>query len=325
TLTILFPIYASHKALSSPPPQTPQQTRALYAPWLTYFLVQSSFSLVESYTPIIPSLPLYSFARLGLHIYLLLPGPGQGAAYLYNTYMAPVLRQHEKKIEDAIKDAHDTVKSIPGVEFALQHAGELWAMIQQRVFGKDVRKQRNLEEEVRHAPPSANTYVASLLGRFIAPEAEGAGATAAGASSMAGLLNTALSQASNLATAGGSRSVSGPAGSGSRGEPLIPEHLSSDRERLGYITGQRDRLRTLLSAYDKEEETIHLAASGSKGKSEHTVSRNRSEHEFETIGQEDVSEDGRSAGDERRQSKGWSGWMFGGNQEAKSSGVDTGR
>ena len=257
---------------------------------------------------------------------MLLPGPGQGSSYIYHAYTAPFLRRHEKRIEDAIKDAHDVVKSIPGVEFALQHSAEIWAYVMQRVFGKDVRRQRSLEEEVRHAPPSANTYVASLLGRFIAPEAESSGAASAGAGAagMAGLLSTALSQASNLAAAGGNRSMSGGA---VRGEPLIPEHLGSDKERLSYITGQRDRLRSLLSAYEKEEETIHLAAgAGTKGRVDNSMGRSKSEHEFETIGSEDVGDEGRT-GNERRTSKGgWAGWVFGNKEgDAKSSGVDTGR
>ena len=228
-----------------------------------------------------------------------------------------------------IQDVHNQVKSIPGVEFALSHIGEIWAYVQERVFGKQ-RHTRNYEAELRHAPPTANTYMASLLGRFIAPEAEGRNATTAGtgAGAMAGMLSAAISQASNLAASGGSKS-----GGTARGEPLIPDHVTGDTERLNYINDQRRRLRSLLSAFDKEEDTIHLASSAdTQGGSRSSIGRNRSDYEFETIRQEDVRGEERPS-NERRTSKGWTGWMFGKGEDGgsgehghgKSSGVDVGR
>lgn len=208
------------------------------------------------------------------------------------------------------------------MDLALQHTHEIWAYILAKLFGKDVKRKRDAAQEAAHAPPTANSYVASLLGRFIAPEVEDRSGSAQAQGAMAGLLSSALSQASGLA-AGGARSVSGGSGAPARGEPLIPGNLNSDSERLNYIGSQRQRLKTLMSAFDREEETIHLAA----GSGARDIARNRSEYEFETIGQEDVGDE--RPGAERRTSKGWTGWMFGkgveGAEGGKSSGVDTGR
>lgn len=111
------------------------------------------------------------------------------------------------------------------------------------------------------------------------------------------------------------------------GRGLMPAHLGSDGERLGYIASERERLRGVLSALEKEEEMIHLAAaaSGSGGGARGGIGRSRSEYEFETIGREDVRDEGRP-GAERRTSRGWGAWMLGRGEDAgRSSGVDTGR
>ncbi|KAK0334468.1 hypothetical protein LTR94_016600, partial [Friedmanniomyces endolithicus] len=65
--SILFPIFASYKALRTSDP-------ANLAPWLMYWTTLSLFLLVESQLYfILYWVPFYPWIRLGIHLYLVLP------------------------------------------------------------------------------------------------------------------------------------------------------------------------------------------------------------------------------------------------------------
>lgn len=216
--------------------------------------------------------------------------------------------------------------------------------VKTNLLGWPASPTRNLAAEAARAPPSSNNYVASLLGRFSPPFAAGDAASGTGAAAISGLLGTALAQASSLASApsgsaAASRSVSGGGRGGGFNEALIPPNLSSDAERLEYIASRREQLRTLLGAFEREEETIHLASTagaaggaglgvgGGSGRGS-SMGRSKSEAEFETIGEEDAGTPPASGG-AAQVKEGWGGWLFGKGKEnraqGRSSGVDVGR
>lgn len=268
--------------------------------------------MAESYLPLIPSLPLYAWARLFAHGYLLLPGASQGAGFIYSTYLCPFIREHEREIESLIEQAHAVAR-----DFGLGHLEALWEYVKTNVLGQPPSR-RDPAADAARAPPASNSFVASLLGRFTAPTPAGAGPQAG----LSALLGSALAQASNLTAAAG-------AGTGSatrdvHRDALIPAHLSSDGERLAYIKSQREHLRTLLGAFDREEQTINLASvDGSSG-----MGRSRSENEFETIRSEDAGPPPGVGG--RASSGSWGAWIVGKGKEAAreaatSSGVDVRR
>lgn len=303
-LTILFAVYASHKALSSPPSP---QTTALLVPWLTYFLVLALAHVAESYIPLIGFLPLYAWARLFVHVYLLLPGNTQGAAFLYTSYLLPFIREHERDIETLIADVHGMLRTA-----GLAHIEDLIEYIRVQLLGGAPARRDHAAEAAAAPPGTTNSYVAGLLGRFAASSLP-ASATPPAASGLSALLGSALAQASS--------SLGSATSAPSRGAPdaLLPAHLSTDRERLTYIARQREHLRTLLGAYDREEQTIHLAGAGSDG-----MGRSRSEAEFETIRSEDVG--GAEGEISSPGGAGWGTWLMGkGKEAARSSGADVPR
>ena len=98
-LTVLFPVFASYKALRTTDPSQ-------LTPWLMYWVVLSLFGVTESYFDfILRYLPLYAWLRLSLHIYLI-----SGAPYIYTTYIHPWMSQHEQDIEQFISEAHDRAR-----------------------------------------------------------------------------------------------------------------------------------------------------------------------------------------------------------------------
>lgn len=79
---------------------------------------------------------------------------------------------------------------------------------------------------------------------------------------------------------------------------LIPEHFESNEDRMTYVSAQRERLRVLLSAFDRE--ALNLAAappsnldgsSSSRGKSAdagYDLTKSRSEADFDRIEKEEA-------------------------------------
>lgn len=184
--------------------------------------------------PVISWFPFYSWIRFGAHLYLVLPGK-QGSVFLYQTYINPFLAHHEKEIDVFIAESHDKAKKA-GLQY-LKQAIE-WARV--NVLGLQPR---------RPTPPSSRqvSYTSNLLSRFNMPSAREGLATAAGTSDLFSLLGNAMQQSTN---AGSSRSAQAEdlAASGS----LIPPHLTGE-EKTEFISTQRDRLRTLLQAFESED------------------------------------------------------------------------
>lgn len=77
---LLYPLYASVRAIESPSPLDDQQ-------WLTYWIIYSFITLFElSFNKILPWLPFWAYIKLGLCGWLVLP-VFNGAAYIYDTFL----------------------------------------------------------------------------------------------------------------------------------------------------------------------------------------------------------------------------------------------
>ncbi|KAH8732357.1 TB2/DP1, HVA22 family-domain-containing protein [Phaeosphaeriaceae sp. PMI808] len=265
--TVLFPIFASYKALHTSDP-------ALLAPWLIYFVVLSAFTAVENTFDFILSwVPFYAWIRFFAHLYLILPG-SQGATFLYQEYIDPFLYHHEREIDDFISQTHDQARSagLKYVEMAIE-----WAKV-------------NLLGMAPKAPqperPAGQTYAQNLMSRFQMPAARGP-------NDLYGLVNQALSGASAM-YAGNKDSQATDLSHATRN--LVPDNIRNNDDRLNYVNSQRQRLESLLQAFDREQDNIRTQQSGgsryyqdnSRTNSSGNLSRNKSEAEFDRIERDEI-------------------------------------
>ncbi|KAF2133506.1 hypothetical protein P153DRAFT_332368 [Dothidotthia symphoricarpi CBS 119687] len=300
--TVLFPIFASYKALHTSDP-------ALLAPWLIYFVVLSVLTTVENVFDFILSwVPFYSWMRFFLHLYLILPGSG-GATLLYQQYIEPFLYHHEREIDEFITQSHDSAKA---AGLAYLEMGIEWVKV--NVMGFAPKKPTQ-------PPPAGQTYAQNLMSRFQMPAARGG-------NDIYGMVNQALSGASAMYGA----NKDAQAADLSRNTRLVPDSIRNNDDRLSYVASQRERLETVLKALDREHESIRTQQTGgnkyhespnlsraSSSLGSGRLSRNRSEAEFDTIERDELTPG--SASDRppypltpppmgRRTSSGWMPWNW---------------
>lgn len=225
--SILFPIFASYKAIRTGDP-------ADLAPWLMYWTTLSLFLVVESqFYFILYWVPFYSWMRLGVHLYLVMPGK-QGSVYIYQAYVHPWLEGHERQIDDLIHQLHVKGKAF-GFD-ALQSAIEYIRV--------------NFLGQAPHQPPPPQaaglSYSASLLSRFNMPSARG-NVAAAGSTDIFSMLGKMVQQSTYPTSTSRDAQAADLAQTGR----LIPPSLSG-AERTDFVNTQRDRLQTLLQAFDRE-------------------------------------------------------------------------
>ncbi|KAL2366260.1 hypothetical protein RJZ56_000717 [Blastomyces dermatitidis] len=292
-LTILFPIFASYRALRTSDPSQ-------LAPWLMYWVVMSIVLLVESWTYfIVRWFPFYSWIRLFALSYLVLPQT-QGAKLLYQQYIDPFLLLYEREIEQFISQAHDSAKSA-GLEYLYKAID----FIREKVLGLPTTA-----PPPPQPPPAAGAagFAQSLLSRFTIPGAAGAASSLAGpAADLYSLLATAVGSA---AASGKTRDMQAEELSASG--KLIPDSIAtaSKAEQAEYIASQKERLGVLLSAFDREQRNLRLdprgvgvssdqddLAYGSSGYDEYErgagLRKNRSDVSFENIEHEEFLAGGR--------------------------------
>ncbi|KAI9700830.1 MAG: hypothetical protein M1836_002199 [Candelina mexicana] len=311
-ITILFPVFASYKALRTSDP-------AQLTPWLMYWVVLSCALLVEAWTEWVliwydtsisktlsihsltalpPRIPFYPWIRLLLHFYLVLPQT-QGARLLYQSHIHPFLSTYELEIDNFIATTHDRFKAA-----GLSYLKNLLAYIKETIFGLPPKSQPS------HSPPPSaygNSYVQNLFGRFNLPSArEG---LAAPAGDFYGLLSAALE------LGGGERGKVEEMG---RSGMLIPKGIEGHEERMSYIATQRDKLRILLQALDQEASNISTnsgEAAGGEGPGKRNITpvygggglnKSKSESEFERVEHDEV---GDKQG-KRAASGGWMPWNW---------------
>ncbi|KAL9596578.1 MAG: hypothetical protein Q9219_005705 [cf. Caloplaca sp. 3 TL-2023] len=301
-ITILFPIFASYKALRTSDP-------AQLTPWLMYWVVISCFSLVEYWTFFVVSwLPFYAYFRLFLLSYLVLPQT-QGARLIYQSYIHPFLAHHESEIDVFITNAHDRAKAV-----GLQYLKRAINFVKQNILG--------MQEQHTPPPSKGETYAQSLLSRFNLPSArEG---LAAPAGDFYGLLSAAIGQ---VGAGGGAKNVE--VEEMSRSGTLIPRGIMDNAEKMTFLATQRERLRMLLTALDREasdlsnEEMIQKDVERrlGEGLSDEGMKRSRSEAEFDTI---DDKEELGSEKVGKIAAGGWMPWNWGQGSKGETTGKSTG-
>ena len=103
-LGILYPAFMSFKSLDSP--DSEQATRY----WLTYWIVWSCMTVLEVFEAVALWIPFYYELKLALVVWLIHP-QSKGAAVCFQQFVQPLLKKHEKDIDD-------------GLTFAQEKAGE---------------------------------------------------------------------------------------------------------------------------------------------------------------------------------------------------------
>ncbi|KAL9624384.1 MAG: hypothetical protein Q9160_001346 [Pyrenula sp. 1 TL-2023] len=341
-VTILFPIFASYKALQTSDP-------AQLTPWLMYWVVLSLILLAESYTVfIIGWLPFYSWIRLILLSYLVLPQT-QGAKLLYQSYISPFIFQHETEIETFIANAHERA-----VALGLKYLKQAIELFRQHVLGFPPSSESEAPQQ-QQATQSAS-YAQSLLSRFSIPTAR-----PPATSDIYGMLSSAVA----AATGSGSGTSGGGASAGRSREAqinhisdsgmLYPKDVSSgsSSEKLSFLESQRENLRAMLSVVDRAAQKERGDGPGDGGVSEREIEadverrlggplsgvrelkKNTSEQSFDAIDPDEARNGGgntkekekgveggeKPKGGRRTASAGWGGW-FGGGSGGGSSAED---
>jgi len=83
-VTLVYPLYASVKAIETKSPVDDQQ-------WLTYWVLYSLITLIElTFAKLIEWLPFWHYARLIVYCWLVLPY-FSGAAYVYQHFVRPLI------------------------------------------------------------------------------------------------------------------------------------------------------------------------------------------------------------------------------------------
>ncbi|KAJ5112340.1 hypothetical protein N7532_000385 [Penicillium argentinense] len=295
-ITILFPIFASYKALRSSDPSQ-------LAPWLMYWVVLSVILLAESWTVfIIGWFPFYSWIRLLFMCYLVLPQT-QGARLLYQDYVDPFLTHHEREIEEIIGRTHERAKTL-----GLQYFYMAIDMIREKVMGLPPQRQ---------APPPPSgpaAYAQSLLSRFNLP-------AATAPSNISNDWYSALSSTlGSFTSTGKSREARQEELSASG--TLLQRHLQNmtGTQKAEYISAQREALDYLRSTLMREEQSM--------GRDDHEtddlaygapLKKDLSDNSFDVVDDEDL---GSRAS---RRTSGWGGWLGNEHDSSGSSGADAAR
>ncbi|KAJ9492115.1 hypothetical protein VN97_g1162 [Penicillium thymicola] len=298
-ITILFPVFASYKALRSSDPSQ-------LAPWLMYWVVLSVILLAESWTVfIIGWFPFYSWIRLGFMAYLVLPQT-QGARILYQDYVDPFLTHHEREIEDMIGHTHERAKTL-----GLQYFYQAIDLIRQKVLGLPPQRPTTPPQ------PGAASYAQSLLSRFNIPVGGAAGA--AGAPANTNDWFSVLSAAVGTATSGKTREVRDEELSVSGNLLQRQMQSMSGAEKAHFISSQRELLDHLRSTLTQEEQSTPRGGLEADDLAYGVpLRKNRSENSFEVVDDEDLGH--RS---ERKTSGGWaSGWFNSEQDSSASSGAE---
>jgi len=93
----VFPAYKSIKAIESEDKNDDTQ-------WLTYWVVYSSFMIVEFFSDILLSwFPFYFLAKLIFLGWCMAPYEWNGSSFIYNRVLYPFVKRHEKQIDSYIE------------------------------------------------------------------------------------------------------------------------------------------------------------------------------------------------------------------------------
>ncbi|KAH6617124.1 TB2/DP1, HVA22 family-domain-containing protein [Chaetomium tenue] len=266
--SFLFPLFASYKALKTSDP-------AQLTPWLMYWVVLACGLLVESWIDwFLVWIPFYAYIRLLFLLYLVLPQT-QGARLIYEEYIHPRLEENETAIEEFIASAHERLRST-GIAY-LNRAIEL---LKTNILGM-APSPPTAAAAAPPQPQTAQSYTQSLLARFTTPSprwtttpAPPTSSSATGASlatDLFALLSSVTAAAttptpsssttSSTNTRGFPTGTSSGAGATGGGGSIIPDAIraAGAAARVSFVRAQRERLRFVLSALDREEEDAAAA------------------------------------------------------------------
>lgn len=220
----------------------------------------------------------------------------QGAKKIYLEHVDPFLFHHEREIEAFIGQAHERAKKA-----GLQYLYQAIDLVREKALGLPPVMANEAAETSGPAP----SFAQSLFSRFNMPTAAGAGNMAPSGSDVYSLLSNALGA---VASSGKSHDVQAQELSASGG--LMPRDIASGSkaEQASYIGSQRDRLRVLMSAYDRELGNLGMGGGGGSssrgGRDDPMLNddlaygtsyeygglrKNRSENSFENIDHEDLA------------------------------------
>ncbi|CCI43929.1 hypothetical protein ABG067_004408 [Albugo candida] len=94
----VYPTYCSFRAVESPSKGDDVQ-------WLTYWVIYACFAVLEVFGEfLLIWIPFYYAFKLGFLLWLFMPST-QGASFLYNHFLSPLLACKDSKIERTVKDA----------------------------------------------------------------------------------------------------------------------------------------------------------------------------------------------------------------------------
>lgn len=275
-----------------------------------YWVVLSLFSLFDYWTYFILSwLPFYALFRLVLFSYLVLPQT-QGAKFLYQTYVHPFLAHHEHDIDIFIGKAHDQA-----IALGLQYIKQAIEFVKQNLLGI----QSQPKSPQRNA--SGGNYAQSLLSQFHLPSARQGLAAPAG--DFYSLLSSAIGSLN--ATSGVSREAQ--VEDLSRSGTLIPKGITSTTEKMSFLERQREHLRVLLSALDRQASELGQEAAIERDVDQRVagvqkgggVKEVRSTTPFEEIRRDEGGPTNRESG----AAGSWMPWGWGAKDDRRqSSGVD---
>jgi hypothetical protein len=229
-----------------------------------YFVLLALALLFESWTVfIIGWFPFYSWIRLGVLLWLVLPQT-QGAKLLYVSYVSPFIIEHERQIDEFIGELHNKLESI-----GLGYLGQLADFIRGKAFGQAAPQRPGAPQD-----KSAAGYAQSLMSRFAMPDAR------TNAQNLYGMLSGLSVPTTNP---GRPRDFS-PSQS-SQSTFTMPS--GSNLEKANYIASERARLAAMLRNLENEQQTIDLAY-GADPTSKSSLPTSHSEASFESISHSDV-------------------------------------
>jgi receptor expression-enhancing protein 1/2/3/4 len=249
---------------------------------------------------------------------------------LYQEHIHPFLAKNELAIDEFISSAHDRAK-VAGLTYLKQGI----ELVKQYVFGLPPK------EPTPPPTPSPLSYTQSLLARFNLPAARPAVASnLSGATSTAADFYTLLASAVSAATSSSLVTSTGQARDLSNSGTLIPPNVHGE-ERLSFIAAQRERLSVLLSALDKEANSLQTTTANTSAstttpstffdrrpnteeevteRSKSAMSSRKSETDFEKIDAESGSEEVESGRRPQRtpqsSSGGWLPWGWSAKQQS---------
>lgn len=269
-------------------------------------------------------IPLYGYIRLLFLLYLILPQT-QGARVLYEERVHPFLQENEGAIDDFIATSHSRLKAA-----GLSYFRQAVEYIREHILNMPPSERQPTPDPSSF--PNAQTYTQSLLARFSVPAPRWAGAANSGAD-FYNFLSGAMSAATGAGTATGSSGTRDMSASGT----LIPPNLSNSKEKMSFISTQRERLNAVMAALDREAHHIQTGGSNSPSGFDgahddeptqrppsglsmfSAISKSRSEADFEKIEAESGAEDDNAAlrkrhvsGSTNQQGGSWVPWGLGG-------------